>query len=159
MRVGVVAPSPALRAGLRAMLTRASAGDRPGIEVVFETGSLEGDGDALPGVDVVLFAQRAAQTIGLQTAVLLLTADAEDAIGLLDLPARGWGVLSPDCTEDELRAAVQALALGLSVGDATWVQALLEVRREKPARPAEGGERLTARELQVLQLLGRGQAN
>lgn len=163
------------------MLTRAAAGDRPGIDVIFEAVSLDDCAGVYPQPDVILFTHgvwpflysemkdsnsekdqtllRLAQDVASQTAFLLLTDDPQEAAGLLNLPTHRWGALSSDCTEDELRAAVEALAQGLWVGGAVLMQALLEARQTRRPQLDETVEKMTERELQVLQLLGRGQAN
>jgi DNA-binding NarL/FixJ family response regulator len=164
IRLAVIASMPALRSGLRAML----AGDER-IEIVAEAAAASEllDGSDAGGLDVLLLAGdepalsdlSAALTDSedLPPAVLLLSEQPEAARLLPRLHARAWGLLPPDCTEEELAAAIFAIHEGLLASAPALIQHLFG-----PA-PAEAGEELaeelTERELDVLQLLAQGLAN
>jgi DNA-binding NarL/FixJ family response regulator len=164
IRLAILAAIPALRSGLRTML---AGGEH--IEVLVEAASLAellegfelgdfdvllvaGDEQALAGLPAALAAE------SLPPAVLLLNEQAEAARALPALGARAWGLLPPDCGEEELLAAVTAVHEGLLAGAPALIQPLLG-----PARLVEAGEELveelTERELDVLQLLAQGLAN
>ena len=143
MRIGVIAPNPALRAGLRALLdttayqdtakqaasAAASAdGDpeadaRPG--VVMEAASLDDFAASGIQVDVLIVTgavfslttlrRNLADSAG-QLALLLLADDPKIAQSLLSVPLQAWGVLPTDSSAEELQAAVRALNEGLLVG-------------------------------------------
>ncbi len=160
-RVFVVAPSPVMRAGLRSVL---AAVDGATVEVVGESSTL-GGADPEPdllGADVVLLADEElleeaslALAEGGTQALLVLTDD-ESAVGRLRaLPVRGWGVVPPDAPPEELGAAVAAVARGLVVLPGPLTERLLG----SPAVVEEPSEPLTAREREVLGLLGRGLPN
>jgi DNA-binding NarL/FixJ family response regulator len=151
IRVFIVAPTPALRAGLRAML----AGD--GLEVVGEAPALA----LTAAADVVLMAGEnpaaAARAFSSEdgAAVVALSEDARLPALLHALPLRGWAVVTPEASADELRAAVGAAAQGLVAVPRQLADQLTGVRAgiEPPAEP------LTGRELEVLGLLSEGLPN
>ena len=164
-RVFVVAPSPVMRSGLLSVL---AAVDWAGVDVVGDSPTLAGAADPEPTLleaDVVLLADEDL----LDEAALALAGDGEDArqallvlsdddaaVGLLrSLPLRGWGVVPPDAPAEELVAAVAAVARGLVVLPAPLSERLLVT----PAAVEELPEPLTAREGEVLELLGRGLSN
>lgn len=145
IRVLLDVSSPALRAGLRALLSP----DRT-IKVVND--SLEDDFEA----DVVITSASHASLVDNRlgdspaAAVLLLS---DDPVNIRDLrrSTRAWGVLPADASAEELSAAVHALSQGLVVG----TSALLF---ESESGPLSHGP-LTDRESEVLGLLSRGLAN
>ena len=158
-RVFVVAPTPTLRAGLRSMLAAVESTDL----VVVGEGAASEPERRLSEADVVLVADEGwleeaplyASEEGTQS--LLLLSDDEDAASRLrSLSVRGWGVVPPDAPSEELGAAVAAVAQGLTVLPKTLAERLLV----EPATPVEElSEPLTARESQVLGLLGGGLSN
>ena len=159
-RVFVVAPTPTLRAGLRSMLAAVESTDL----IVVGEGGASGPGRRLSEADVVLVADEgwleeatlSASEDGTQS--LLLLSDDEGATSRLrSLPVRGWGVVPSDAPSEELGAAVAAVAQGLTV----LPKALAERLLDEPAAAAveELSEPLTARESQVLGLLGGGLSN
>jgi DNA-binding NarL/FixJ family response regulator len=147
----VVASSPVVQAGLRALLE-----DGPGIEVVdrltpAEAGSARGD--------VIVFD---ADPDSLPTAdpegpgIVLLTGDADGARQSELWPSRVRAILPHNAPIGEILAAVQAAALGfvlMKLEDAE--------RAQFPARaaPAGRGETLTPREVEVLQMIAAGESN
>jgi|SRR5215210_7435027 DNA-binding NarL/FixJ family response regulator len=157
-RVFVVAPTPTLRAGLRSMLEAAD------LLVVGEAGLSAGPvpEPALSEADVVLVAdeellEETALSVsedGTQS-LLLLSEDEGATSRLRTLSLRGWGVVPPDAPSEELGAAVAAVAQGLTVLPKTLAERLLD----EPAAVEELSEPLTARESEVLDLLGHGLSN
>ncbi|CAG0997413.1 Oxygen regulatory protein NreC [Anaerolineales bacterium] len=93
-------------------------------------------------------------------AVLFLTDDLQPVRSMLNSSSQAWGVLSPDATEDELVTAVRAVAEGLWVGAPGLVGDLLRMsgRRESTSDDSPI-ELLTAREMEVIQLMAQGLAN
>jgi DNA-binding NarL/FixJ family response regulator len=157
IRVAVLTRSPALRAGLRAIL-----GGDPDLTVVAESGGLE-EFDAPPGeVDVLVLASVAGRQVAAlasAAAVLLLTDRPEEAQALAR-SASVWGVLPLGVSEEEFLAAIHALGEGLWVGSPALVRDLLK----QPARQTLAGngaviETVTEREMEVLQLIARGLPN
>jgi DNA-binding NarL/FixJ family response regulator len=164
IRIGVVAPVMAVRAGLRAL-----ASASPDLEVAFEAPSLASLGSIPPETDVILVTAYAGVDMELapllagregQVAVLLLSDEPQAAQGLPGLPLRAWGILSLDSTAEELAAAVRALAEGLITGSPALLQPLFPRLLTSSAAgiDASAGQ-LTEREIQVLQLLAEGMAN
>jgi DNA-binding NarL/FixJ family response regulator len=156
-RVFVVAPTPTMRAGLRSMLEAAD------LLVVGEAGLSAGPVPPLSGADVVLVAdeellEETAVSVsedGTQS-LLLLSEDESTASRLRSLSLRGWGVVLPDAPSEELGAAVAAVAQGLTVLPKTLAEQLLD----EPAAAVEDlSEPLTARESEVLGLIGHGLSN
>lgn len=157
-RVFVVAPTPMVRAGLRSMLEAAD------VLVVGEADSPAGPvpGPSLSDADVVLVADEelleetalAVAEDGTQSLVML-SEDEGAASKLRDLSLRGWGVVPPDAPSEELGAAVAAAAQGLTV----LPKALAEQLLTEPAAVEELSEPPTAREREVLGLLGQGLSN
>ena len=159
-RVFVVAPTPAMRAGLRSMLASVEAAD---LLVVGEAGLSAGPVPPLSGADVVLVAdevllEETALSVseeGTQS-LLLLSEDEGTASRLRTLSLRGWGVVPPDAPSEELGVAVAAVAQGLTVLPKSFAEGLLD----EPATAVEElSEPLTTRESEVLGLLGRGLSN
>lgn len=145
IRVLLDIPSPALRAGLRALLSS----DRT-IKVVND--SLEEDSDA----DVIVtsashasFLDRDLDSVS-SAAILFLNGDAP-TIREMRRSARAWGILPADASADELWAAVHALSQGLIVGTP-------ELLFETESEPHSKGP-LSERESEVLGLLSKGLAN
>jgi DNA-binding NarL/FixJ family response regulator len=160
-RVFVVAPTPVTRAGLRSMLANIEGTD---VQVVGEAASPTApDPSALSEADVVLLAdeellEEAAIAVAEDgTQALVLISDDDQAVSRLRaLPLRGWGIVPPDAPPEELAAATIAVMQGLVVLPKPLTERLLQ----EPAASAEAlSEPLTAREREVLELLGRGLSN
>jgi DNA-binding NarL/FixJ family response regulator len=154
-----VAPTPTLRAGLRSMLAAVETAD---LLVVGEAGA-SGSEPRLSGADVVLVADEdlldetalSASEDGTQS-LLLLSEDEGATSKLRALSLRGWGVVPPDAPSEELGAAAAAVARGLTVLPKDLAERLLD----EPATAVEElSEPLTARESEVLGLLGGGLSN
>jgi DNA-binding NarL/FixJ family response regulator len=157
-RVFVVAPTPFSRAGLRSILESAEVG----VDVL-----VVGEADSVvelvpPGADVVVVAgddplEEAARAVAEEgtQAILLLSEDDRSVPVLREFAPRGWGVVSPDAPPEELSAAIVAVIQGLVVLPRALTGRLLRGQEvvEEPSEP------LTAREREVLGLLGQGLSN
>jgi DNA-binding NarL/FixJ family response regulator len=153
IRVQLNVPSPALRAGLRALL----ASDET-IRVIND--SLQDDSDADVVITSASHASFSNDSLPLNagngvdltsSAATLFLSDDQPAVRALTRSLRVWGVLPTDASAEELTAAVRALAQGLIVGTSTL---LFELESE----PLSHGP-LTDRESEVLGLLAKGLAN
>ena len=145
IRVLLNLSSPALRAGLRALLSADST-----IKVIND--SLEDDAEA----DVVITSASHASFLNdgagaASSAATLFLSD--DQLNLRDLrrSPTAWGILPNDASAEELSAAIHALSQGLVVGASTL---LFESENEPLSRGP-----LTERESEVLGLLSKGLAN
>ena len=141
------------RSGLRAIL------EESGARVVEE-----GDGSSVPGLteaDVILvdgdeLLEEVADAItegGVQ-ALVVISEDDRPVRALQGLPLRGWGVVTPDASPEELEAAVAAVVEGLVV-----LPRLLTVRVLHSTAAEDLDEPLTNREREVLELLAQGLSN
>ncbi|MBK8822513.1 MAG: response regulator transcription factor [Anaerolineales bacterium] len=156
IRVTIVSPNSALRIGLRELLGR-----QPDIKVVGETVDLESVNEMETEV-AVLASVSSARFINRKSnfAILFLTDDVESVRGMLNSNTQAWGILSPDATEDELTAAVRAVGEGLWVGAPGLVQSLIRLSGRRESSSEESlVEQLTAREMEVIQLMAQGLAN
>lgn len=145
IRVLLDVSSPALRAGLSALLSSDGT-----IKVVND--SLEDDLEAdvvITSASLVSFSENGLADSP-SAAVLLLSDDPLD-VRELKRSSRVWGILPTDASPDELSAAVRALSQGLIVG----ASGLLF---ETESGPLSQGP-LTDRESEVLGLLSKGLAN
>lgn len=139
--------SPALRAGLRALLSSDMT-----IKVVAAPDSLGEENEA----DVVIMSASPASAFHHETdpsssAAILLLSNDQPNLEEMRRSTRVWGVLPTDVSPEELTAAVHALSQGLIVG----APALLF---RSDSEPRERGP-LTERESEVLGLLAKGLAN
>jgi DNA-binding NarL/FixJ family response regulator len=161
IRVFVAAPTPMMRAGLRAML------DADDLSVVGEAPSLSDVQEELRGVDVLVVAADALQDAATRAAlgddrpaIVLLSADEGAARQLRSLPLRGWSIVPPDASTAELQAAVMSAAQGLVVLSLPVAERLFNAASAPgtlEVRPQQ--ETLTTRELEVLSLLSQGLPN
>lgn len=145
IRVLLDISSPALRAGLRALLSSDET-----IKVV--NGSLDEDSEA----DVIIASASRVSiskngTLDSPSAAILLLSDVPPNVREMRRSGQAWGILPADASADEIGAAVHALSQGLVVG----ASALLF---ESESEPLSDGP-LTERESEVLGLLSQGLAN
>lgn len=155
-RVLVVAPYPALRAGLLSLLASDPQLDPIAAEGV-EVGT---EADSAPSAIVVDYTAGEPEEIVSTaeafpgTPLIMIGADpATDGPGLSGAPV---AYLPSDVDASALAAAVRAAAAGLIVLDPTVVGA---TGVHAHSRPSEGGETLTAREREVLLLVAEGLPN
>ncbi len=158
--MAIAAPTPMMRAGLRAMLAGSDA------QVIVDTPSFSEISSDLTGIDVVLVADddllHEGAGLRLDTGapgILVLSSSGRSANILSELPLRGWGIVSPEAGSAELLAAIAAVAEGLVVLPVSLGKSILK----GPASAAmlDGGpqEQLSAREHEVLELLSQGLSN
>jgi DNA-binding NarL/FixJ family response regulator len=161
IRVLLSVSSPALRAGLRALLSgddtikilNDSLDDDIEADVVITSASPDSfsDNDFETGSQAVRDRSGRPEAVsGAQVAVLFLSDDRR-SIPEMRRSARVWGILPTDVSAEELTAAVHALSQGLIVGTATLLF-------DSESEPLSHGP-LTDRELEVLGLLSKGLAN
>ena len=147
IRVLLNVSSPALRAGLRALLSSDKT-----IKVVAAPDALDEDNEAdviiTSASSVSLFHHEADSAL---SAGILLLSDDQLNVQEMKRLYRVWGILPTDSSAEELTAAIHALSQGLIVG----TPALLF---ESESEPLERGP-LTERETEVLGLLSKGLAN
>jgi len=169
IRIIIVAPALAVRAGLRFLLEADATADAPDLEVIAEAASLAELDPVLPEAEILILADEAASARDLEAALsrfhekialLMLTENQAAARELASLNLRAWGVLTPEMSAEELLAALGALNEGLLVG----APALLPFDFARPLFIEKvdsdlPGEGLTERETEVLQLLSQGLAN
>ena len=150
IRVLLEISSPALRAGLGALLSSDKA-----IKVVND--SLDEDDLRTEADQIIASASRASfSNNGLMdspSAAILLLTDTPQNIREMRRSAQAWGVLPADASSEEISAAVHALAQGLIVG----TSALLFESESERLTGSDGP--LTERESEVLGLLSQGLAN
>jgi DNA-binding NarL/FixJ family response regulator len=151
IRVQLDISSPALRAGLRALLSSDET-----IRIIND--SLNEDSEADVVITSASHASISGRTLnashefdsGSTAATLFLSDDRLNAREMMRV-SRVWGVLPTEASAEELAAAVHALSQGLIVGTATL---LFESENE----PLSHGP-LTDRESEVLGLVAKGLAN
>lgn len=137
--------SPAMRAGLRALLSSDNS-----IKILSD--SLEEDIEA----DVVITSASHTSFSGngldpASSVATLFLSDEQPNLNDLKRSSRVWGVLPTDASAEELTAAIHALSQGLIVGSSTLLF-------ESESEPLSHGP-LTDRESEVLGLLAKGLAN
>ena len=145
MKVFILAPTPLVRADLRAVLEEA------GIEV---TESPEAEMILVSGEELIEDAAEFLSGDGLQS--LLVLAEDDDPVNVLrELQLRGWGIIEPDAPPGELVAAVYAVGEGLVV----FPRELMDRVLQPAPMVNDFVESLTPREGEVLELLSRGFSN
>lgn len=145
IRVLLNVSSPALRAGLRALLASDQA-----IKVVNDSLEEESEADVM----ITSASHNSFSNDRMETAPSIPTlflSDDQPNVRRLTRTLRVWGILPTDASAEELAAAVHALSQGLIVGTSTL---LFETESE----PLSHGP-LTDRESEVLGLLAKGLAN
>lgn len=169
IRLAILSPVPAVRAGLRALIDENGDPTSENIRVIYETGIPDDLPRYYSDLDILLIAwedlpdstlSEIIVDTGGQLPILLISDSTDDAHNLLKSGPHTWGILPLEATADELAAAVYALQQGLIVGTRAAIGSLYSGRRQTLGQDLdEMVEDLTERELQVLQLLGRGLAN
>jgi DNA-binding NarL/FixJ family response regulator len=153
IRVLVVARSPAVRAGLRAMLEDSD------VAVIAEASTLS---DSFTfEIDVIVSDDALPEHSSLTSPALMLLSDLEQPPTRL-LEAQGWALVPSDASASELHAAVIASAQGLAVLPAHLVANLITLEPEPALVRAEIDdtlEELTSRERDVLEWLALGYSN
>jgi len=158
-----------VRSGLRRILRR-----KDGIAIVAECS----DGDEVEAAvaahrpDVVVMDLRMRRMDGIEATrrlrrdalappVLVLTTFDDDELLSGALRAGASGFLLKDSPAEDLVRAVQTVAAGRALLDPAITGRVLETYRAAPASTPSGAqpEQLTAREVEVLQLIGRGMSN
>jgi DNA-binding NarL/FixJ family response regulator len=140
IRVFLDVSSPALRAGLRALLSSDKA-----IRVVND--ALEEESEA----DVVVTSASAVLLEDSASVGILFLSDDPLNVEEMKRAVRVWGILPMEASAEELIAAVHALSQGLVVGAPSLLF-------PSETEPVERGP-LTERETEVLGLLAKGLAN
>ncbi len=148
----LVAPSPALRAGLRSLLSADAE-----IRIVAERGRWAGMQDTQDEVDVVITTSTSLLSSSLEdgdaspTVPVLFIGDEPAAARAAARTLAAWGALPQETSASELCAAVRALAQGLVVGTPQLLFGSDESTLD--------GSPLTEREAEVLRWLAKGLAN
>lgn len=159
--VCVVAPTPALRAGLRAMLNNIQS-----IEVIYELSSLAEFDAYNASTEILVLAPGAGSNADIRdvldaspalAVLMIVEKDPSSTEIAIDLSGRAWGILSLDATSEELETVFHALNAGLIVGTPELISPLM--RDIATNLDEQIVDPLTDRELQVLQLLAQGLAN
>jgi DNA-binding NarL/FixJ family response regulator len=158
IRVAILAPSLAVRVGLRTLFSADEA-----IDIIAEAAEVADlEDDILVDVIVIQgdFGFAGAEFFPgaeSQPALLWIGDDLQAARTLRGLPLRAWGILSTDASEDELIAAIYAIDQGLIVAP----QRILEPLWADPPITQSDKliEQLTPRESEVLGLLAQGLPN
>jgi DNA-binding NarL/FixJ family response regulator len=147
----IVAPSPALRAGLRALL---SSDDE--IKIIGEADKWNTSIDEINEADVMITSASSASFLDDEMAAstsasILILSDDPLNVREMTRSQSAWGILPLDASAEELLAAIHALSQGLIVGE----QSLLFASEEEMLASSP----LTNREMEVLNLLSKGLAN
>ena len=132
-----------------------------GVRVVGEAASPAGlafsEADVVLLMDEELLEEAAIAVAEDGTQALVVISEEDHVVSRLRaLPLKGWGIVPPDAPPEELEIAVLAAAQGLIVLHKPLTRRLLQ---EPAASVEELSEPLTAREREVLDLLGRGLSN
>ena len=145
IRVLLNVSSPALRAGLRALLSADNT-----IKIINDSLDEESEADVvITSASHVSFSNQDVSDVS-SAATLLLS---DDPLNVREMRrfSRVWGILPTESSAEELTAAIHALSQGLIVGTSTL---LFESENE----PLSHGP-LTDRESEVLGLVAKGLAN
>ena len=153
IRILLIAPIPALRLGLHALLEDSD------VEIVGEADRMDSPDLNDAEADVIVYASASAARLDLGpdsaatgAAVLILTEDRPTAQALAQTGVV-WGALPLEASREELLAALHALSEGLVVSAPQFVNA------QSAPREGDGYPALSEREIEVLGLLAQGKAN
>jgi len=153
--VTIVSPNHALRVGLREMLSR-----HPGIHVIGEVVRFDDLNEKETEVAVLASVSSTRGLENKSVALLFLTDEIESVRAMLNSGTHAWGILSLDASEDELSAAILAVAEGLWVGAPGLVEGWMRLPRGGEALGEDSlAVSLTVREKEVLQKMAEGLAN
>jgi DNA-binding NarL/FixJ family response regulator len=145
IRVLLNVSSPALRAGLRALLSADNT-----IQIINDSLDEESEADVvITSASHVSFSNHDLSDVS--SAATLLLSDDPLSVREMRRFSRVWGILPTESSAEELTAAIHALSQGLIVGTSTL---LFESENE----PLSHGP-LTDRESEVLGLVAKGLAN
>ena len=159
IRCAIIAPSLALRVGLRTLLSASQS-----IQIVREVPDPDGLEENWWDIDVLIvqgqgFIEDLEPRLNTETqfGLLWISDDIQAAQILRGLPLSAWGLLSSEASAEELTAAVHAIHQGLIVAararlEGLWVENLSDETEELI-------EQLTPRESEILELLAQGLAN
>lgn len=159
--VCIVALAPALQAGLRSVLTSLEMVDR-----VYTASSLEEfeiyrsitDIVCLsPGIEPITNFEEMVDDSSLLGVLILVSEGGERSSLIPDSVNIAWGILPLEAPIEQFEAAVQAIAVGLSIGKPSAISFLSDEEAIDLDDPLI--DPLTDRELEVLQLLAQGKAN
>ncbi len=161
IRVGIRGDSAMIRAGLRALV-----GDDPDLEIVEDYE----DCDVLllsgtPGLGSSPFLELPLP--GPVPSLLVIADDIDPYRSVLEAAQSGFGLLPANTAEEEVRAAIRALAAGLLAGSPQLMRGLFSGAGRGAGRVAGVSQdlqelsrrELSPREAEVLQLLSLGLAN
>jgi two-component system, NarL family, response regulator YdfI len=166
IRVKIIAPVLAVRAGLRALLS-----DDPRIQVITEAANLSHMGETQTDADVVVWSPASSLDqdtlhselsnlrVGETVALLLIHNDPKAMEYLTRLAVRAWGLLAPESTQAELIAGIHALNEGLAVSNPGWMNQGTMSHTTSKDVDSDLVESLTGREIEILQLLALGLTN
>ena len=158
IRVLLIAPIPAMRAGLRALISDAD------IQIAGEATRLDSIDPTQIEADVLIYASVSASSLDLlpdsvsSASLLILCNEPSSFAPALRSQGRAWGILPLEVTREELLASIHALAEGLIVGSIPLMRKLLN-RTDEETTFEELLSPLTDREVEVLNLLALGHQN
>lgn len=162
MRVFILAPTPMMQAGLHTLLTSND------IQIVGTSAQPSALSEVATGIDVVVLADEllleelAPSLADTHMVALVALTNNEERIlpRLRALDVRGWGMVPLNASALQLQAAVQAVAQELVILPKGQLHRLYENRVFTEVRNNEElDEALTAREREVLELVGQGLSN
>jgi len=162
MRIFILAPTPMMQAGLHSLLT---SNDIQIIGTSAQPGALSEvatDIDVVVVADELLLEELASTLTNTPMVALVLLTNNEERMlpRLRTLDVRGWGMVPLDASALQLQAAVQAVAQELVILPKVHMQRLYGNRVLTEVRNNEQlDETLTAREHEVLELVGQGLSN
>ena len=176
IRVLLIVPIPAMRAGLRALISDAD------IQIAGEATRLDAIDPTQIEADVLIYASASASSLDASTfrlrqaqddaslsaglppnsvssaSLLILCNDPSTFALALRSQGRAWGILPLETTREELLASIHALAEGLIVGSIPLMKKLFNTTDEG-ATFDELLSPLSNREVEVLNLLALGHPN
>ena len=158
IRVLLIAPIPAMRAGLRALISDAD------LQIAGEATRLDSIDPTQIEADVLIYASASASSLAplpdsvSSASLLILCNEPSSFAPALRSQGRAWGILPLEATREELLASIHALAEGLIVGSIPLMKKILNTTDEGAAFD-ELLSPLTDREVEVLNLLAQGHQN